>query len=1555
MALSFSEADGDGEDSVALTLAQAMLALAVVAATALALHWLGSGSEQGRDVAKQSPESSQTQHSQDREMVQTPTPKAKVSRQDQETKALNVMPYPPGPSPRKQPGRGPEAESPGGKDEGLAPPARAPKITSRIAPPKQTGGGSRPSCGPQSKAGSSPGPLLIHFTPRHPDTWNEGGFGVREQPSLLVAAPAGEKPGNGQGPVGQQHDAVPSPRTRSRVRGPGPDPFTLGTVVSVWDAIDVGSSLAPGDSLRGGLLPQTLGTRVSDPAETPTGPAPEEKGALPPGSFQDTAPKRGRGEGRVSQGQSKPLASGPQAAPPAVHEGIDSKSVGPEPSPRGTGPPASRAPSPAVQTPVQVQTVAPDTEEGWPWKERELLITSSFSQPPNAPIRQLVGSGQGSALPIRKETTEAVPAPRQVSTDPSLVGTSLGQDPQVPSTSPGSVPVGPAKPGSRVRNGRENNLIGTRGETVDAQAQVNSTVIHEGPGLSLSSSSGPSPTARRTMESPSSEPPPIGSQSVGPSHKAARSTEFPSLASAPTGSPSSVPAPTGSLTSAPAPTGSLTSAPIPKGSLSSAPAPKRSPASTPTPKGSLSSAPAPKGSPASAPTPKGSLSSAPAPKGSPASAPTPKGSLSSAPAPTGSSTSAPAPKGSLSSAPVPKRSPASTPASTGSSTSAPAPKGSISPAPVPQGSTSSAPAPKVSSSAAPVCQGSSSSASAPPGSLTSAPALKGFPTSVPAPSGSSTSVPESSGSSTSASIPSGPPSSALAPSGSSTSAPVSSASLTSAPVPSGSLTSVPTLSGPPTSAPTSTVSVSSDHIPTGASPSAPLPTTFLSSGPVPPESLSSAVPPRALTPTVSPSSGPSSSPPSIPSSTGPPSSVHTPSTLSSSVSALSVSPSEPLPSAPIATASLPKDLPSPALASPVKSAQRPSKAEGLTASPALDPAPGGQSVRALPQGPSGNWGNLISMVLRSHPFPCPEKLQGAGFQSIPAECLGPAAVPSRSSKTGELTPGANTVVMEPQAKVRDQSPSEGLETPGTTTPSNSRGLNGAQVEEKRMVTTDPQSVAQGPSPPSEPLGYPRLAPERKQPEPLAPKEAMPEGQPAPRPRKRSISQMVDSLPQKVSPATPAQREAPAGLVAPLTERQLQDSQLMAFLRRPGTWGMVEGQRKPSHAPKDLPSTAAAMRRPLDLGSCVEALAFAQQHGELALAEEVYALMSDNFLLVLGEAPLYRQLSAGDRERILALRTTRGQAVLGVLVLPSAYGVSRSGLAGGSQAAEMPTVPSVAVPRTYLHVFEPGRNTWLPLTLVPEEAPLRGCGLCTMHNYLFLAGGIRGSGPGAVCTNEVFCYNPLTDIWTQVRPMLQARAQLKLVALEGLLYAIGGECLYSMECYDPRTDHWTSRAPLPAGTFPVAHEAVACRGDIYVTGGHLFYRLLKYSPTQDCWAECPYSASHRRSSDMVALGGFLYRFDLLRGVGAAVMRYNTVTGSWSQAAPLPLPEPIPLRCAVLGNTIYCLNQQVTATFTVAEGTARFEVRELKPFPMGGKGILCPFTLTLPALTPLQTPL
>ncbi|XP_005067157.2 kelch domain-containing protein 7B [Mesocricetus auratus] len=725
---------------------------------------------------------------------------------------------------------------------------------------------------------------------------------------------------------------------------------------------------------------------------------------------------------------------------------------------------------------------------------------------------------------------------------------------------------------------------------------------------------------------------------------------------------------------------------------------------------------------------------------------------------------------------------------------------------------------------------------------------------------------------------------------------------------------------------------------------------------LPTQTLASAEPPASATEAIL-----------APSSVSPPTSASAPSLTPAPVTALTPI-STPAPTPAIALTLISTPTPSPT------SPPTPASALVVAQAPAVDSGPRpmsressvGLSKSSLEGRISTSWGNLITMVLRSHPFPRQEKVDSSAPRADPQSPAGPStsayleedrqpgppsegAISSLQDKHRPLSVSVTPVGSGSLEEGRCETQPMSMEMDVSSAPD----PRGDETKEKNLDSLPPAAKPEAVS------QFPVLA--RPGPVPSAMKQ---DAQPIPQPRqrrKRSIAQSSEQILTHEVSQQPQGRvlkegSRPAGSRDVLTEKQKETQKLMVFLQKPGSWGVVEGPQK-SCSQVPPPATAKALWPPkLDLGSCLEVLAFAQQHGELGLAQDTYVLMSNNLLHVLGDPHLYRQLSGADRERILKLRTCQGQTVLGALVLPSLYQVSRSGLTRSPHGEEAPaTRPEYLHLHTYLHVFNPQENVWRPLTQVPEEVPLRGCGLCTMHNYLFLAGGIRGSGAKAVCSDKVFCYNPLTNIWSQVRPMQQARAQLKLVALDGMLYAIGGECLYSMERYDPRTDTWTLRASLPEGTFPVAHEAVVCRGDIYVTGGHLFYRLLRYSPVKDSWDECPYSASHRRSSDMVALGGFLYRFDLLRGVGAAVMRYNTVTGSWSRAASLPLPDPAPLHCTVLGNTIYCLNHQVTATFTVSEGTAQFQAKELQPFPLGSKGILYPFTLTLPPKTWLQTTL
>ncbi|XP_070588994.1 kelch repeat and BTB domain-containing protein 11 [Erythrolamprus reginae] len=402
-------------------------------------------------------------------------------------------------------------------------------------------------------------------------------------------------------------------------------------------------------------------------------------------------------------------------------------------------------------------------------------------------------------------------------------------------------------------------------------------------------------------------------------------------------------------------------------------------------------------------------------------------------------------------------------------------------------------------------------------------------------------------------------------------------------------------------------------------------------------------------------------------------------------------------------------------------------------------------------------------------------------------------------------------------------------------------------------------------------------------------------------------------------------------------------------------------------PCALHCAAEAMRAQLSLDNCYQLLCLAKKQRLAELREAAFRFMSDHYLQVLREPAVYGRLSGAERDLILRRRLEAGKSCLLVAEVSDAF--ERLGSRPQSRESSRPQSPSSVVSledgSALLYSYQEASQEWSVLTRLPEEANAKGCAMCVLYNYLFLAGGIS-TGPGdqrPKLSDKVFCYNPLTDTWSQVKPMGQARSQLKLLALDGYIYAVGGECLFTVEKYDPRSDRWSPVAPLPKGAFAVAHEATTCNGEIYVSGGSLFYRLLKYDPKRDEWQECPYNSSRRRSADMVAYKSFIYRFDVTssrgeqgQGAGVEVFQYNTVAKHWRQCASFrPAGSPVqPFRCAALGSTIYCVNRTGMLSFNLAKNgevevdgglKGTFDTELLKT-PFDAKGFLLPFVLILP---------
>ncbi|XP_061688308.1 kelch domain-containing protein 7A [Syngnathoides biaculeatus] len=353
----------------------------------------------------------------------------------------------------------------------------------------------------------------------------------------------------------------------------------------------------------------------------------------------------------------------------------------------------------------------------------------------------------------------------------------------------------------------------------------------------------------------------------------------------------------------------------------------------------------------------------------------------------------------------------------------------------------------------------------------------------------------------------------------------------------------------------------------------------------------------------------------------------------------------------------------------------------------------------------------------------------------------------------------------------------------------------------------------------------------------------------------------------------------------------------------------------------------SLKRQLDLGNCLQALFSAQKHNQRSLVQAAIEVMSDNYLQVLLDPDLYGRLTDADRELILRQRT-RGRRFIMV--------------------ADMDPQDC----QSAVYYYDDCGNTWHKLCSVPLEVISKACATCTMDNYLFVAVGCQSTETEMTPSKRVFCYNPLTAIWKEISPMNEARPNCKLAALDGYIYAIGGDCLSSVERYDPRSDEWTFVAPLPNDTFSVAHHVTVCKEELFVSGGSLRYMLLRYSPKSDTWRGSLLTGGKDRTADIVAVGPFLYRFDVNPQLGVSVYRYHTVARLWYECGTKRLPRCPAFRCVAIDDVVYCVSRRFTLRFEADEISPAFADDELS-VPSAARGLLFPFVLSLPDASPRQT--
>ncbi|OON67443.1 kelch repeat-containing protein [Hymenobacter sp. CRA2] len=222
------------------------------------------------------------------------------------------------------------------------------------------------------------------------------------------------------------------------------------------------------------------------------------------------------------------------------------------------------------------------------------------------------------------------------------------------------------------------------------------------------------------------------------------------------------------------------------------------------------------------------------------------------------------------------------------------------------------------------------------------------------------------------------------------------------------------------------------------------------------------------------------------------------------------------------------------------------------------------------------------------------------------------------------------------------------------------------------------------------------------------------------------------------------------------------------------------------------------------------------------------------------------------------------------------------------------------------VYDPATNTWTQLANMPEAMTHTGLAY-DGAGHLYMAGGYVGRHPGPI-TEHVWRYDIATNTWSAGVPLPSGRGGCMLVARGRTLHVFGGAARFGgVSSYDI-AEHltldldapnptWVARAPLPN---PRNHlGGVALNGKVYAIGGqHLDNETTEnqasvheYDPATDTWtakANMPRTLGHITST-VLALNNRIVVVAGVTNIAGAVpnlIEFDPVANTWREITPLP---------------------------------------------------------------------
>jgi len=198
--------------------------------------------------------------------------------------------------------------------------------------------------------------------------------------------------------------------------------------------------------------------------------------------------------------------------------------------------------------------------------------------------------------------------------------------------------------------------------------------------------------------------------------------------------------------------------------------------------------------------------------------------------------------------------------------------------------------------------------------------------------------------------------------------------------------------------------------------------------------------------------------------------------------------------------------------------------------------------------------------------------------------------------------------------------------------------------------------------------------------------------------------------------------------------------------------------------------------------------------------------------------------------------------------------------------------------------------WKQLSSLPEGFY---CGeAVALNNDIYFVAGRND----VLRTSFFYKFNPKTNHWTKLTDMPKPMMNLALAAVNGKIYAIGGDrFLNDNYAYTPETNTWATLSPMPTG-----RQHIDCGifdNNIFVMGGLTSWKVISkknevYNIAANTWSEKAAVPSLRNCSAIVTKDSLIY---VIGGGGsetsvwdniASVECYHIESDTWEKKADLP---------------------------------------------------------------------